>query len=274
MRLFSEKYGYTKVSDIIIKEEITRDIQNAICSCYDRLERNMRYSVSTRDGYANLELYLWTNFLNKREYNFYRNGGHYIVATEYIENNNEWYNKLDIIEKTLSFLNSKYQTHAVEFAKQINEEFKRLNFAYRIINNSEIIEITSDNEIKAIENAINDSQDNIKYHLNEALRLYAQRPIGDYRNSIKESISAVEALTRNITDENTLNLKKMEKKGIILPSVLRKAFEALYGYTNDSTTGIRHPLMDATNAPSEEEAMFMLISCSAFINYINKKRKS
>lgn len=65
----------------------------------------------------------------------------------------------------------------------------------------------------------------------------------------------------------------MEEKGVILPSVLRQAFEKLYGYTNDKSTGIRHPLMDDTNAPQAEEALFMLVSCNAFINYLNKKVK-
>ena len=37
MALFSERYGYTKASDVIIREKITPEIQNAICSCYDKL---------------------------------------------------------------------------------------------------------------------------------------------------------------------------------------------------------------------------------------------
>lgn len=37
MGLFSERYGYTKPADVIIRERITPEIQNAICSCYDKL---------------------------------------------------------------------------------------------------------------------------------------------------------------------------------------------------------------------------------------------
>lgn len=33
MELFSERYGYIKPSDIIIRERITPDIQNAIQNC-------------------------------------------------------------------------------------------------------------------------------------------------------------------------------------------------------------------------------------------------
>lgn len=67
----------------------------------------------------------------------------------------------------------------------------------------------------------------------------------------------------------------MEDKGLKIPSVLRKAFENLYGYTNDEKTGIRHSLMDesAQYVPGAEEALYMLITCSAFINYLNSKMK-
>ena len=37
--------------------------------------------------------------------------------------------------------------------------------------------------------------------------LLSKRPNGDYRNSIKESISAVEATVREITMANTLDFK-------------------------------------------------------------------
>ncbi len=48
MALFSERYGYIKVSDVIIREKITPEIQNAICSCYDRLENAFHeYEEST-----------------------------------------------------------------------------------------------------------------------------------------------------------------------------------------------------------------------------------
>ena len=59
--------------------------------------------------------------------------------------------------------------------------------------------------------------------------------------------------------------------GVKVPIVLREAFNKLYGYTNEETTGIRHALMDEENAPTADEAIFMLISCSAFVNYLTKK---
>ena len=177
---------------------------------------------------------------------------------------------------TVKYLYSSYLNIFGRFVKQLNFEFERLNFAYRVVN-TEIVEITSKEELVAVESAMHDSAMNIKTHLNKAIELYAQRPAGDYRNSIKESISAVEAYCREITGENTLGkaLDKLKDNGLVMPPMLKTAFEKLYAYTNQPDTGIRHALMDedGTYTPASEEALFMLVSCSSFINYLNKKLK-
>ena len=285
MKLFSERYNYTKPSDVIIREQITPEIQNAICSCYDRLRPlfdNVNSSYS-EDPYFDMEKYLWSYFLNQREGNFQDGSRYHIVATFFLEDKkNPWYKKLDLVEFTVKYLyglsNKNYGFSSVseEFVKQLNSEFERLNFAYRVVG-TEIVEITSKEELTAIETSMHDSPTNIRTHLNKALELYAQRPVGDYRNSIKESISAVEAYCRELTGEKKLGpaLDKLKNKGLIIPSVLKVAFEKLYAYTNQPDTGIRHALMDkdGTYTPAAEEALFMLVSCSSFVNYLNKKIK-
>ena len=287
MGLFSERYGYIRPSDVIIRETITPEIQNAICSCYDRLRQYFKEYGIYGNEYMEMEKYLWTYFLNRREGEFYDQ--HYdgriyhVVATQFIEDKGEpWYRKLDLVESTVKYLyaptveNLRNTRVADKFVKQLNYEFQRLNFAYRVVG-QEIIEITSQGEINAIEEAQNNASHNIEAHLNAALELYARRPVADYRNSIKESISAVEAFCREKTGTNTLGkaLDQLKKNGIIIPGQLKEAFEKLYAYTNQPDTGIRHALMDSdgTFAPGAEEALFMLVSCSSFLNYLNSKIK-
>lgn len=278
MKLFSERYNYTKPSDVIIRERITPEIQNAICSCYDKLHGLFFNCGSYHDeSYIEMEKHLWTYFLNQREGKFQNGSVYHIVATSFLENNkNPWYRKLDLVEVTIKYLNSRNFKISNQFVNQLNFEFERLNYAYRVVG-TEIVEITSKEELAAVESAMHDSAKNIKAHLNKALELYSQRPLGDYRNSIKESISAVEAYCREITGENTLGkaLDKLNGKGLVIPPVLKSAFEKLYAYTNQPDTGIRHALMDedGTYTPASEDALFMLVSCSSFINYLNKKLK-
>jgi len=281
MKTFSERYGYVKPSDVIIREEITPEIRNAICSAYDDLKAI--YNHCYYDGYLKVESHIWYLFLNKRKGDYYNN----VVATEYINADKyEWYKKLDLIEFTISFLYEEYSHSRMTgkeekhlkilntFINSLNFHFKRLNFAYRIVDGL-VVEITSEEEVKTIETALAESSDGIKEHLSKALELYAKRPEPDCRNSIKESISAVEVYCREKTSENTLGkaLKKLEEAGIVIPKLLSSAFEKLYAYTNQPDTGIRHGLMDdeGTYIPGQEEAFFMLVSCSSFINYLRRK---
>lgn len=270
MDSFSERNGYAKPSDVLIREKITPEIQNAICSCYDELRLQIGVSAKYY-RYTDMEEYLWQYFLERRKGNFRLGNSSHIVATSYIEENNPWFRKLDLIEKSLEYLASIQWDK--RFSDILNREFKRLNFAYRVIDNK-IVEITSEEEIKAIEEAITNEDDSIKIHLQSAMKQLCLRPEGDYRNSIKESISAVGAFCRKITGENTLGkaLSKLESNGIVLPALLKNAFINLYSYTNDKTTGIRHEFIDDTNSPGADEAIFMLVSCSAFINYLTKKK--
>ena len=266
MKLFSERYNYTKASDVIIRETITPEIQNAICSLYDDLNDSYYQDFS----YVEMERYIWTFFLNQRKGNFLDDE----LSTRFLEDDsNLWYRKLDLVEFTIKYLHHQCPSVCRKFVARLNREFERLNFAYRVVD-TEIIEITSKEELVAVESAVHDSPENIRMHLCRALELYAQRPKGDYRNSIKESISAVEAYCREIAGKNSFGdaLDSMKGKGVI-PKVLRDAFVKLYAYTNQPDTGIRHALMDddGTYTPASEEALFMLVSCSSFINYLNKK---
>ena len=64
-------------------------------------------------------------------------------------------------------------------------------------------------------------------------------------------------------------LKKLKANGIIIHGALDAAFNQLYGYACDAD-GIRHGGIDFSNAPAED-AKYMLISCSAFVNYLIEK---
>lgn len=278
MALFSERYGYTKPSDVIIRERITPEIQNAILTCYDKLEKRL-YLHGLDEVYFDMERFIWINFLNLRLADYDPDK---MPMTSFIESpKHHWFKKLDLIEICIQYLYSKGKDQRIAisadiFVGELSYNFKRLNFAYRIVN-KEIVEITSEEEIKEIEKALTTTETTIRTHLNNALVLYSKRPTADYRNSIKESISAVEVFCREKTGEETLGkaLNKLESKGIIIHKLLKSAFDKLYAYTNQPDTGVRHALMDNDGdyVPQADEALFMLVSCSAFINYLNKKIK-
>lgn len=62
-------------------------------------------------------------------------------------------------------------------------------------------------------------------------------------------------------------LKELEKTNPAIHPALISAFEKLYGYASDAV-GIRHAGGVGTPQSTFSEANFMLVSCSAFINYL------
>lgn len=138
-----------------------------------------------------------------------------------------------------------------------------------------LVPITSEEDIAAVERASADTSlfPNSREHLRQALSLLAQKPTPDYRNSIKESISAVEGLCATITGDPKATLGQALKSidpQAQLHGALRSAFEKLYGYTSDAK-GIRHALMEEAGL-EQEDAVFMLVACSAFISYVIAKQ--
>ena len=268
MKLFSERYGYLNPREVIIREQITEPIQNSIYNWITILcDRNSR--KVERFNFHEVEENIWVYFLNNRLDTFRYD---YDIIRKYILNESHaWYKKLDLIEEVCNQVQKRSGTCL--YIQYLNSEFERHNFAYRYID-GHIVEITSEGEIKSIEEALTTPIEGVKTHLHTALKhLSAAQGQPDYRNSIKESISAVECLCREITGTSTLDdaLRCLIKKGIVINPQMKQGFEKLYYYTSDKRTGIRHALMDDENAPTSAEATYMLITCSAFINYINTK---
>ena len=282
---FSERYGYVKPAEVLKRGFIDKEGITALCNCFDHLEMWLNHYDMSRSGchdesYTELEETIWCFFMNQRRDDFYGYHSHKIAATEYLlSEEHEWFIKFDLIEFTINVLVKKaprndrqYAAVVNNFVNLLNATFKRLDYAYRVLD-GQIVEITDEAEIVSIEEAVKQS-DAVSMHFSEALKHLSSRPEPDYRNSIKESISAVEALCRDITGEATLGsaLKSLEKKGVVIPRFLSSGIQQLYVYTNDERTGIRHALMDGSEAPAFDEAKFMLVVCSAFVNYIQGKR--
>ena len=264
--LFAERYGYIKPSDELIIECMPQDVINALCNCINSLENNKDVD------YNSIKNICWIYFFNEKQSDYDR---YFDCITDYLDDDDiEWYYKLSLIDFVIKVISNLYNNSKQKFVKRINSEFERLNYGYRIINNF-VTPITAKEEIESIEEAIDNAKNNIKEHLYRALLHLVEKENPDYRNSIKESISAVGALCREMTGENDFGkaLFVLEKKQGKLHPQLKAAFDNLYNYVNEKQSGIRHELMDesGTYVPTYHEAKFMLVTCSAFINYINGK---
>ena len=183
-----------------------------------------------------------------------------------IKNSWEYYDILSLIEEIVIWYNKSFYQ---DLTGIFNELFEIECVGYRFVN-MQITDIINDEEIKEIEEALDTKYSACSESINKALNLLYNRDNPDYSNSVKESISAIEAICNIILGTNNATLgealKRLEKNGFEIHSAMKNAFISLYGYTSDKS-GIRH-----NNGVDEnttfEEAKYMLVSCSAFLNYL------
>lgn len=194
------------------------------------------------------------------------NNKYYDVLTllEYITN---WFCGYEI-ERRRNYFD--YGEPLYGYREKANDLFEKEYVGYRFI--GEIIAPISDEiEVKEIKDAFTIQYKGAKSHLEKALGFLSDREKPDYKNSIKESISAVESICQIIVgdDKATLGnaIKDLEEKGITIHPALKGAFSKLYGYTSDEG-GIRHAEGLFESDVTFEEAKFMLVSCCAFVNYL------
>ena len=108
--------------------------------------------------------------------------------------------------------------------------------------------------------------------MQKAIEIFSDRENKDYPNVVKEAITAVEAAVNTINQSpgKTLGdaLKTLSDHLTIHPALI-EAFSKIYGYTSDKRSGIRHAIFEGSDCiPDFADAKFMLVSCSAFINYL------
>ena len=143
---------------------------------------------------------------------------------------------------------------------------------FRFVNGI-LVPITDQAEIAEIEGASTAvglrGLDGAKVHLDKALGFLGQKPKPDYHNSIKESISAVESVVNLVAESDGNGVSgalEALSKHTDIHGGLKAAMKQLYGYTSDKG-GIRHAMIDAATVDFAE-AKFMLVACSAFVNFL------
>ena len=183
----------------------------------------------------------------------------------------EWYRVYDYIERYLALARKILHNRCGTLLANLSYTLERHNSAYRLVD-YKFIPITNDTELEELSQAANTGLKAIDHHMKQAIAIFSQKESKDYRNVIKESISAVEAAVNHVngTKGKTLTdaLKQLDKKRHI-HEAMKSAFEKLYGYTSDPNSGIRHALIDdADSMPGFADGKFMIVACSAFINWL------
>ncbi len=176
---------------------------------------------------------------------------------------------LDIIEYICNYLAPR--SGAGTIYQKFNDLFEQECIGYRFIS-KRIVPITDNSEVKEIEQACHTPFEGARTQLQKALGFLSDRESPDYKNSIKESISAVESVCETIVGSDngaTLGkaVKHLEEHGLKIHSSLREGISKLYGYACDQG-GVRHGEGEVESTVTFEEAKLMMVTCSAIVNYL------
>lgn len=182
------------------------------------------------------------------------------------------YNEVfDILWFTCNWI-SRYTTS--DFSKgmytALNSLFEEEYVGYRFIA-GKIVPITDKTEMQEIEEACQTPFEGARIQLQKALGFLSDRKHPDYKNCIKESISAVESVCKVIANKPKAELgdalKALIASGYPIHGGLKSAILALYGYTCEAG-GIRHAERATESTVTFEEAKFMMVTCGAIVNYL------
>src|SRR5271169_2566416 len=232
---FSERYGHIPVRSALQVDGIDDGLRNRLWN----LIRARFFSgappyrgtstdfLPVNQGANEFLKNLWHNYFKKTVESV---GTSYTdalnVFKEYVLGCN-WYEVYDLLEFLIN--STGFSSSRQSFIDSVNVMLKEELSGYRFVSGL-IVQITSEEEIAAIEQALAlpDSLKPVKEHLGRSLALLSNRKAPDYRNSIKESISAVESLSKIISKQPKATLgpalNAVEKTTKLHP-VLKEAFQ-------------------------------------------------
>ncbi|WP_426237386.1 hypothetical protein [Pararhizobium sp. DWP1-1-3] len=155
-------------------------------------------------------------------------------------------------------------------SQAVSNVLVRTRAAYRVVSGDTIMPVASAEEAAAMVNAIRTTDTAqmpaARQHLLDAA---AELSSGNYANSVRESMSAVESVALASTGETNF----AKAVGVMdgrrpMNGAFKIAVNRLYDYTSQEP-GIRHAKKEAAVADVEErEAIFMLGVCASFVTYV------
>lgn len=274
---FSERYGYRTARSSIQIEEMDDTLRNSLWNAiqaviWDSHEPYRGQVYTSASNLYELIRSCWREFFKLPVDQVPDYTSEAIKAIRGFFFEADWFEVYDFVE----FLCGKLGKSRPDFIARCNEALEREMAGYRLTDCT-VTPITSPTELEAIDEAIRVTgpYSGANAHLHRALELLSDRQNPDYRNSIKESISAVESIAQSVTNNTSASLgdalRSISQVAPMHPA-LNRSLSALYGYTSDAD-GIRHALLDESSLDFVD-AKFMLVACAAFVNYLIGKAPS
>jgi len=158
------------------------------------------------------------------------------------------------------------------FGERVDKVLKEEMSAYRIIGSNIIAPVGSEENVVTITSALITTQEagakGAHAHIRSAI---ASLNSGEFSDSVRHSISAVESVAKVLSQDPKSDLTKalaLLGKSTNIHGAMKEGFVKLYNYTSDEK-GVRHSLLFADKADVDEiDALFMIGACSSFVSYL------
>ena len=268
---FSDRLGITKPKSILQVDSMDNDLRNGLWqACIE--------SFFHDGGIGNYDYdQVFQTVMSGTYVDFFKSTSDAVPHgySRGIEAIRDWFSRAEwwCVYNFLEFLISEFDQNPFcpdgTFSDRLSFFLEREKSGYRLVNH-QFVPITDKVELAAITDAAKHGSkfSGAAEHIRSAIGLFSKKPQPDYRNSIKEAISAVESAARVVTGNSKATLGELLKglsSKIPIHSAMKEGMSKFYGYTSDEG-GIRHALIDESNC-DEAEAKFMIVVCSAFVNF-------
>ena len=213
--LFSQRKGIEPIKNVIQSDSIDDDLRNGLWNALiDSYWKSVQIKYFDFDEEIHtFQKRLYANYFKKPldtiedDWEAFYNG-----IRKYFFNC-RWYKVYDFLEFIINNYPNKYKNDTC--VSICNYILKKELSAYCFVG-GQFTQITSQEEISEIEEALNISNPfkPVRVHIKSALTLFSDKKSPDYRNSIKESISAVESICilttkkKNTAFSQALNILK------------------------------------------------------------------
>jgi hypothetical protein len=267
---FSERIGARAGRELLQKDSIDVELRVGIWNQILALVLEEAEEHSVLESASRYKFYrrLWDEFFHVPLDELPYKPSEFIRIIRKAFDEAQWYEIYDLMEWLASSLPG---YDARTFCGAVNTVLEREMSAYRFAGTT-LVPITNELELDAVADALTAAKgwDAVGTHLSAAAAKLSDREAPDFRNSVKESVSAVEATCREIVGDQKATLgdalKALASAGIVLHPALREAWLKLYGYSSDAN-GIRHALTEKPDL-TFAEAKYFLVHCSAFFHYL------
>jgi len=191
------------------------------------------------------------------KFSFLYNGSFSQLGFDTFYESLKWNEKYSVVEALINNSEAKIQ--------ELNDILERQNSGYRMHENRRLVPITDQVEIDEVEEAQKTSLETVNDHMKKAIQAFSDRENHRYGTAVVEAVHALETLAKYKTREKNGSLGTLVKK-MNLPKSLENSIGALYGFSSEEAG--RHAAKDKVIDVDFDTAKFVIVTCSAFVNYI------